>query len=152
MSVLVRPDYKGAVIAYLKAQLPPVFAGLDTNQIGGKLPAGVLSLSTGTTKNMPTFYVAIMKSGGSGGDPTLPIRYPRIDVWCFGSTPYEAARLMRTVDAILDPIPPAITGFQNDVASFTDVRSSSDMMEGTYLDTGWPFTWQSYELEARERS
>lgn len=150
MSVIVRPDYKGAVISYLRAQLPPNFAGLDPYQIGGRLPSGVLTLSTNATKPMPTFYVAILKMGGQGGDPDLPIRYPRVDVWCFGSNAYEAARLMRTVEAILDPVPPAIHGFKAAGATITDVRTISDMFEGNFVDGGWPYAWETFQLEARE--
>lgn len=150
MSVIVRPDVKGATLAFLQAQAPPLFPGLTASQIKGRLPDPTIPIAGGGTKQMPTFFVSIRKTGQWRADPSLPLSYPRLDLLCYGPTAYDAARLHRTIEAILCPVAQSTRGFTAANCRILDVVVEGGPMENVTPDEGWPMVWFSVSLTASE--
>lgn len=137
MSAAIEPDLKGAFLAWAQAQ-SAITAICATANIRGTLP---------TALNMPTFYLTAAKSGGYGSMRSVPIDRHRLDVWCYGSTPYEALRLARTVHSLLIPVSRVggggIVGFESAGCRVLDVQDEAGPREEVSKE-GWPFVWRPY--------
>lgn len=139
VDVQVIPDYVGALIAYLRAQTA-VTDLVPAERITGRLP---------DAEGMPRFHITFQKTGGGGNDRYVPIMKPRVDMRCYGATPYEAMRLFRTVNPYLVPQSRNV-GFRATDCLVLDVNLELNVVGDVEPDTGWPRTWCSYRLTVME--
>src|SRR5262245_13132076 len=136
MSITLLPDIKGCFISWAKAQ-PAIVAICPAANIKGLMP---------TAAHMPTSWLTSIKTGGFGGDAWLPLSTPRLDVWAYGPTAYEAFRLARTVQSCLIPVARmqgGIIGFEAAGCRVLDVQNESSIREQT-TEEGWPVAWAPY--------
>ena len=142
MAVTLLPDVKGAFIAWARGQTDITTICPSAN-IKGVMPTAV---------DMPTFWLTCTKMGGLGSLPYLPLSLPRLDIWCFGPTAYEAFRLARTVRSCLIPVERAqggIVGFESAGCRVIDVQDEASPREDA-TDQGWPYVWQPYIFRISE--
>ncbi|MGN6811226.1 MAG: hypothetical protein ACTHMP_10145, partial [Thermomicrobiales bacterium] len=149
MSFQPLPDWKGALISRLRS-LSDVTALCPASRIVGTLPGAVVGKDA-EAKAMPTYAIAVVKvPGGFGAEPTLPLRRPRLDLFCYGANPLAAMNLWRTVQAALEP--PTRQGIAFTVAGcrVLDITCVADPAEAVDPETNWPFVQASYVLLVNE--
>jgi hypothetical protein len=103
MTVIARPDLGGALIADLRA-VPEIFALTSTP--GGWTDVRAEARVSGQRQskwNLPCHAVELRATGGPPGNVGLNHWFQRFDVTCYGSTIYEAKRLMNIVVPALCP-------------------------------------------------
>lgn len=143
------PDWKGALISRLRA-LSDVTALCPATRIVGTLPGATVGKNAEAAA-MPTFAIAVVKvPGGFGAEPTLPLRRPRLDLFCYGASGYEAMRLWRTVQAALEPPSRQGIAFTAAGCRVLDITCVSDPAEAVDPQTQWPFVQASYVLTINE--
>lgn len=92
---LIPADLEGGLVAYLKT-IPAVATLTGSRIFGGELPGA-------ETRHMPRACIVIKASGGVSltGESTLEHDTQRVDVFAFGPTPREAARISRAAGLAL---------------------------------------------------
>jgi hypothetical protein len=137
MVVAARPDLLGAIIARLRASS-------DITALTGMR----ISAALGTAWAMPTHAIVLAIAGGPPLPGATPRKRTRIDVRCYGSTPFEAMRLWRQFDAVWCPGQEHVVQFRQTIAGQVCGVGSVDPEGGpTALiepDTEWPFVLSSY--------
>jgi hypothetical protein len=96
---------------------------------------------------MPTHAILLRRVGGPGGDYWIQTQDTRIDVRCYGSTGYEAARLWQIVHAVLCPNPAASgrsVSFRKAHCIVYNVTQESSPISLIEPETNWPFTSVPY--------
>lgn len=130
------PDAKGALLAYLhgNTELAAAFPNaVISGNLAGLTPGG--------------FALAVVKSGGDQ-DLYAPLGRPRLDLHCYGPSPYEAFRFWRTVMAILIPADRRSFGWTAANCRVLDVVLEGGPVE--MLDGEWPKVWSSVRLTISE--
>lgn len=130
MSVTVPVDAKGALLAYLKANLPDLAA--DQTPALTIPAASIRGNLQGVTGG--GYAVAVVKAGGTRRYRDIPIGEPRMDIHVYGPTAYEAMRLWRLIDALLDP-PSGVSGFTAASTRVFDVAVEAEPIE--LVEEGW---------------
>jgi len=107
---------------------------------GDELPVAQVS-------SMPRKCVVIMEAGGIERNDYLPINQPRLDIYCYGETYYEAGRLDRAVAYALKHLKRLTisNSLIHGVALGTGARSLRDP------DTGWRLKMRSITVSIDER-
>jgi len=106
-------------------------------------------LNRETNSVMPVKAVVIRKSGlgASGGNRSrVEISSPRVDVFCYGETPFEAARLDLAVYEYLKQMTPHVTN----ECYLLDAVLVSGPVDLREEDTSWPLVFRSYTVTAAE--
>ena len=132
------PDWLAAVIAYLQAD-PDVTA---------LCPAAAIRQTPPNDLGAPTYAVSVQRSGGYGARATVPLMDTRVDVRCYGPTPYESVRLWRAVHAALEGDRQA-NGFTAAGCRVLNITLSSAPIDDL-VDESWPLTIASYEMLVSE--
>jgi len=129
-------DLEGGVVAYLKTG-PFVTALTGTRIFGGELPAA-------ETAAMPRHAIVVRASGGSSltGESTNQHDTQRLDVFAFGPTPREAARVMRAAAYHLRGLTRSVHG---GVLLHWAVPASGSLA-GREPETEWPRQFQSFQV------
>jgi len=85
-------------------------------------------------------------SGRLGENDYLPIHEPRIDLLCYGETPYEADRVRRSTYKVMKELKRKVQG---DVVLFRATHSGGpvQLRDG---DTGWPLIVESWLILAAD--
>jgi len=118
MSVVLEPNYTGALVQHLITALPAVLSALS--------PPIVLAITNiranldGLSGNR--FAIAVVKAGGPPADWDARLANPRLDLHIYGPTDYEADRLYRAVRWLLEPADGRAIGFTAALCRVTDVR------------------------------
>jgi hypothetical protein len=137
MVVAARPDLLGAIIARLRAEAD--LTALTSARISGQLQ---------DSWAMPVHAVLVRLAGGGPGKPHLAFKEQRVDVFCFGSTGFEATKVWRQLDAVFNPgqerqcsFIQSVGGVNCRVYSVVPEREPSSEIEP---DSGWPRVSASY--------
>ena len=105
---------------------------------------------------MPTYAVVVQPVGGSGPQDAsyLPVDGQRIDVNCYGATPYRARLMARAVHAVLQAVARRTVtydeaGDESDSADDVSVLIHAYMKSGGFIalrepETRWPRVLRSY--------
>lgn len=93
MTTTVAPDVLAALIVRLRANTD--LAAIVGTQVSAEMQEPWPTLSAA---------VLLIAVGGQAPDEDTDLEYQRVDVSCYGSTGYEAAKLSRMVDAVLRPV------------------------------------------------
>jgi hypothetical protein len=95
---------------------------------------------------LPTHAVRLKRVGGPPGKIQIGKKTSRVDVLCFGSTEYEAGRLLGIVSAAIAPDQSRQVSFIQTVNGVRcrvySIDPEGDVIVDTDPDTGWPFAWQ----------
>lgn len=136
-------DVTVAVVALLKANVD-VAALVGTRVFGAELPEG-------EAENMPRKCIVLQSAAGGFG--ALMRTYSktansRIDMRCYGETPFEAMKLYRTAHPVLKHLRRTVQG---DVLihAITPSIEASSLREP---ETLWPLAWASYNVLAAEEA
>lgn len=129
-------DPVGAVVAILLADAD-VAALVQTRGFGGELPAA-------QTRDMPRHAFVVKASGGTAmnGQGFAEYDTQRVDLYCFGRTPAEAARLA-------DLCGLKLRRARRQVAAGTLVhwvQSAGGFSSGREPVTDWPRAWRSFQV------
>lgn len=130
------PDVVAAVVTVLRAD-----AGVAINRVYyAELPQSEIA-------NMPRQAIVVRKVGGFTSDRAR-VRYQkqRIDVKCYGETPYEAAEIELAVYDALKQMEPQDV----DTCRIWDAEVSSGAIDLREPDTQWPLVFRSYVISAAE--
>jgi hypothetical protein len=133
------------IAGQLEALLALLAADSDTSaQISGR--AYVAELPPAQTVSMPRNAIVLKLSGGPADGSYLNYGQTRVDVWNYGSTPFEATKTQRASHACLKAI---CRAFQNNVLIHGATRSSGPISFRT-PDTDWPVVVESWLVSAAE--
>lgn len=129
-------DLEGGVVSYLKTGAR-VTALAGARIFGGELPSE-------ETKFMPRHAIVVRASGGVSltGESLLEHDTQRLDVFTFGSTPREAARLMRAAARHLRSLTRSVHG--GVLLHWANPASGS--IAGREPVTEWPRQFQSFQV------
>lgn len=129
-------DLEGGLVAYLKA-IPAIAVLTDSRIFGGELPER-------ETASMPRAAIVIKASGGVSltGESTLEHDTQRVDVFAFGPTPREAARVSREAGLALRRLAPGVYG--GVLIHWANAASGSFATREPV--TEWPRHFQSFQV------
>ena len=130
------PDIVAAVVAVLRAD-----AAVDSDRIY------YAELPHSEHAKMPRKNVVVRKAGGFASDlARVRYQHQRIDVFCYGETPFEAAELELAVYDALKQMVPHTVG----TCRIWDAEVSSGAVDLREQDTQWPLVFRSYVIAAAE--
>lgn len=133
-------DIMAATIAFLKTDTG-IAAEVGDRIFGGELP-------TSENEYMPRKVIVLTYAGGIERNRFLPIAEPRIDIWSYGETYHEAARLDRVVyQAFKDLDRKTVADTLLHGAALSGGPNS--LRDG---ETGWHVMMRSIVVTADERS
>jgi hypothetical protein len=144
MTVVARPDVLGAIVARLRS-FSEITALVAT--AAGATDSRTTPRVSGEKQNwwkMPTHAIWLNRTGGPivGSDYLLGWWTQRLDVTCYGSSKYEATRLMELVLPALCPMQGERDGsFVQAGVRISDVFPESDIISDIEDDTKWHFSW-----------
>jgi hypothetical protein len=141
MSVIARPDLGGALIADLRA-VPEIFALTSTP--GGWTDVRAEARVSGQRQskwNLPCHAIWLHATGGPPGNVGLNQWYQRFDVTCYGSTVYEAKRLMNIVVPVLCPDQSQPFNHIRNGVRIRNVVPEAEMIADVDPLTTWPTAW-----------
>lgn len=128
-------DIVTAIVELLKADAG-IAALAGEHVYGGELPPNLPSL-------MPRSAIVVQPSGGVPFAPasTAELEAQRLDLICYGATPFEASSLRRVGNRVL------LNTKRRVVASTLIhwVQWAGGYLAGRDRDSGWPYAFQSYQ-------
>lgn len=135
-------DPIAALVELMKADAG-VAAVASTRVFGGELPAAEAA-------SMPRGALVIVPAGGTSLTAGSDARHDtqRLDVMCYGATPYEAQRLRDAAHAALKPIRRAVAS----ATLIHWVQPAGGFTTGRDRDAGWPVAAQSYQVFYAEQA
>ena len=131
-------DHVTAVQEYLKAD-SDITALVGTRVFGIELPES-------ETDNMPRKAIVIKQSGGDGSRGYLEHSANRMDVFCYGETPYEARKVRREVYDVLKQLDRTV--INSTLVHW--VNPSGGPLDLRDPDTQWPVVFESFQVFAAE--
>lgn len=128
-------DLEAGLVAYLKADVDVALL-VATRVFGGELPAG-------QTAAMPRKAIVLRASGGVSltGDSHVEHDSQRVDLFAFGETPHEAARVATTAALALRRLRRGVYGG----VLIHWVNPASGRSSGREPQTEWPREFQSFQ-------
>jgi hypothetical protein len=121
-----------ALITWLGTQ--PDIASLTAGRIyGGELP-------TSEVGTMPKKVILLRWAGGLGISDVILLSNWRVEIWCYGETPYEGDLLNRLVHRRMK----SLTSQMIDGVKLYPVQESEGPHNFREPDTKWPATIQSW--------
>lgn len=131
----VPADLEGALVAYLQTIPSVVLTGARI--FGGELPAA-------ETAQMPRAAIVIKASGGVSqtGDSYVETDTQRVDVFAFGPTPREAARVSRAAGLALR----RLTRSVHAGVLLHSASAASGSFAAREPETEWPRHFQSFQV------
>ena len=133
-----------AVVEVLRADAS-ITALAGSRVYGGELP-------NGEVQSMPRPAIVLRATGGGSLGPGArsysPWRVNRLDIFCYGGTPYEGAELH-------DAVYSAMTQLWQTVAAGTVLKNASvsgGPIQTRDPDTDWPYTLGIYDVSATDAS
>lgn len=135
------PDPLEAVVAFLAADV-------DTNALTSSRVYGV-ELPPSQVESMPRKSIVIRRSGGGpsvGDSSRIPWSLPRMDVFSYGETPYQASRVDLAAYRALKQMTPHKRG----TCRLVDAQLSAGPIDLREQETPWPLVWRSYLVGAVE--
>ena len=132
-------DPLAALVAYLKAD--SAVAALASARVYGA------ELAPAEATSMPRHAVVCYATGGQP-EHYVKLQAPRVDVMCYGPTPYEAKRLYLTV---YDALKGAEREEQTSALIHTALMNGGPL-QNREPDTHWPFVWSSWTVTVSEES
>ncbi|MFA6219592.1 MAG: hypothetical protein WC692_07405 [Erythrobacter sp.] len=129
-------DLEGGLVAYL-GSVALLAALVDIWVFGGELPARM-------AKDMPRKAIVVKASGGVSltGQSYLDHDTQRVDVFAFGETPREAARVMRVAALALRELRRSVHAG----CLIHWVNAASGSLAGREPVTEWPRQFQSFQV------
>lgn len=129
-------DPEGGLVAYLKS-IPSVALLTSSRIFGGELPAS-------ETASMPRAAIVVKASGGISltSESTNEHDTQRVDVFAFGPTPREAARVMRGAALALRRLERSVHAG----CLIHWANSASGSLSGREPVTEWPRHFQSFQV------
>lgn len=129
-------DLEAGLCAYLKT-LGPVTTLVDTRVFGGELPPG-------ETASMPRKAIVLKKSGGVSltGESHVEHDTQRVDLFAFGETPHEAARVARAAALGLRRLRRSVHA--NVLLHWAN--SAGGALSGREPNTEWPREFQPFQV------
>lgn len=131
-------DHVTAVAEYLKADLN-IVALVGTRVFGIELPES-------ETDFMPRKTIVIKQSGGADSGGWLEHSTPRMDIFCYGETPYQARTVRREVYNVLKQLIRTVI----DSTLINSISPSGLPLDLRDPDTQWPVVFESYQVFAAE--
>lgn len=137
-------DLVGALVKLLQ-DTAEVSAIAGTRVYGSELPES-------EQRNMPRAAIVVRASGGgvAFGQAWQEYGDRRVDVLCFGATPFAADRLWRAVNPRLKQLTREVVTVDGDDVLIHWLRSSSDALPMRDPQTDWPYTLTAYQVLAAE--
>lgn len=136
--VFERPaaDPEAGLVAFLR-QSQPLSQMIEGRVYAGELPAD-------ETRNMPRKALVLRASGGAQllGDTYADTDTQRFDLFAFGETPFEAARVMRAAAIALRMMRRGVHGG----CLFHWAASAGGSFAGREPVTEWPRHFQSFQI------
>ena len=130
------PDVVGAVIAVLRAE-----------NVEASDRVWYAELPKSEHAAMPRKNVVVRKAGGFTADRArVRYQHQRVDIFCYGETPKEAATLELAVyDALKQMVP-----YDEGACRIWDAEVSSGAIDLREQETQWPLVFRSYVIAAAE--
>lgn len=128
-------DIVTAIVELLKADAG-IAASVDGHVYGGELPPDLAAL-------MPRTAIVVQASGGAAFAPasTVDAETQRLDIVCYGATPFEAAELRRLSNPVLrHTLRRVVAG-----VLIHWVQWAGGYISGRDRDGAWPYALQSYQ-------
>lgn len=128
-------DIVTAIVDLLKADAG-IAGSAGEHVYGGELPADVAA-------TMPRHAIVVQPSGGAPYQPagTLDLEAQRLDLICYGPTPFEASELRRLAGPLLrNTIRRVVSG-----VLIHRVQSAGGYQAGRDRDGACPYAFQSYQ-------
>jgi hypothetical protein len=127
-------DALGALLIWLGDD--PDIAMLTAGRLyGAELP-------TSEVGTMPKKVIIVRWAGGFGVIDVLLLSSWRVDIWCYGATPYEASVLHRFVHSRMKALP----GITIAGVKLYPAQESGGPLSVRELDTKWPAVIQSFAV------
>ena len=149
MSADVPANPRAALISYLKTHRD-VQALVGQQQDLLSIPLVVGELREIEAQHMPQYAIVITESGGGttgpGAESYADWENTRMDILCYGKTPYEASNLQRTVHRALK----RMTRNVQPAGVLVDATISGGPISGRDPDVDWPFAFASYNVSSYE--
>lgn len=133
-------DHIVAITDVLKAD-SGVSALVGTRVFGIELPEA-------ETANMPRKCIVVKQSGGLGNRSYIRHSNPRIDVFCYGETPYEARKLRREVYEALQQLVRVVVNS----TLIHWVNPSGGPLDLRDPDTQWSVCFESFDMFAADQA
>ncbi len=131
-------DHVTAVQEYLKADVD-IVALVGTRVFGIELPELESNF-------MPRKAIVIKQSGGLGSGGYLEHSSSRMDVFCYGETPYQARTVRREVYNVLKQLIRTVV----DSTLIHSISPEGGPLDLRDPDTQWPVVFESYQVYAAE--
>lgn len=100
-----------------------------------------IELPKAETQHMPRKAIVVKQSGGIGSRDYIRHSNPRIDVFCYGETPYEARKLRREVYDVLQQLKRTVIN-STLVHWFNPSGGPLDLRDP---ETQWSLCFESYD-------
>jgi hypothetical protein len=127
-----------AVRLYLAAA-PAVAALIEGRAWGGEVPRS-------ENASMPRAALVVSRAGGGTiGATTTAYGDVRVDVDCYGASPYEADQLYVAVERALK----SLAGAVHDEVRLSWAKPSAAGVHGRDPDAGWPMVVSSWQVLAK---
>lgn len=137
------PDPVAALRSFLLADAD-VAALAGTRIFGSELPRSEVQA-------MPRKAALIRKAGAGasvGNASRVRFSAPRMDIFCYGETPYEAARLDLAVYEALKQMEPNVQG----TCRLHDAVLAGGPIDLREEDTSWALVFRSYQVATAEQA
>jgi len=95
---------------------------------------------------MPRKAIVVKQSGGLGSRSYMQHSSPRIDIFCYGETPYQARTVRRQVYEVLQQLIRTVTN-STLIHSISPEGGPLDLRDP---DTSWPVVFESYQVFAAD--
>lgn len=142
---LVVADHLGAIINYLRADAD-VMSLTGGHIYGEDLPRSVNPL-------MPRGAIVVRSTGGPGERRLIALSTQRVDIRCYGTTPYWARRLSLAVEGALKfglLRKSHYSGEHRTLLHSATLESSANIT--TELNTDWPVVFSSWLINSAEQT
>ena len=142
------PDPLVALVAFLKADGPVSSLAAD-RVFGDEIPQDQVDVVSDGQTIQQTVVIRRSGSAGSVGDNSR-IRFskPRVDVFSYGETPYQAGVLDLAVFDALKQMVPNTQG----VCRLYDASLLTGPITSREQDTQWPLVFRSYAVATAEQA
>lgn len=139
---MAAPDPLAAIVAYVKAD------STVNTLVSGRVYGSELPGTEAFNKSMPAATILFIGSGGGSllGASYLELAEPRIDAFCYGSTPYQAALVSRNLTPLLRQMKRNVKAG----ALLHWAHPSGGPISSREPGTEWPVCWSAYSVLVSE--
>jgi len=138
---MATPDFIAALVSYLKADTD-VYTATGGRVYGGELPDA-------EAINQPRGAIVLRATGGGffSGRSFMELNDPRVDIMCYGSTPYQAGVVFNLMHPVLKQMRRNVTG--NCLLHWCHPTTSPQQLRDP--DAEWPMILSVWQVLYSER-